>query len=131
MARHRYRISAFVSHTSFRGETSSDVTKCRLFSQVTSSKLLLCFQILLMQKKRNCLKNTLAECLGDKWKRYSFPLFPCLPCSTYLSKEFDGPLYLILLGHIRLAHFPTIFANIPRFNLFFIMLSFHRSRRNT
>ena len=52
-------------------------------------------------------------------KKIQFSIVP-----TYLSKEFDGPLYLILLGHIRLAHFPTIFANIPKFNLFFIMLSF-------
>ena len=30
---HQYGIFAFVSQTSFRGETSSGVTKCRLFSQ--------------------------------------------------------------------------------------------------
>ena len=33
MTRHQYGISALVSQTSFRGETSGDVTKCRLFSQ--------------------------------------------------------------------------------------------------
>ena len=33
VTRHQYGISALVSQTSFRGETSGDVTKCRLFSQ--------------------------------------------------------------------------------------------------
>jgi len=32
---HQYGISALVSQTSFRGETSSGVAKCRLFSQFT------------------------------------------------------------------------------------------------
>ena len=31
---HHYRISALVAHTSFHGETSGGVAKCRLFSQV-------------------------------------------------------------------------------------------------
>ena len=34
MTRHQYEISALVSPTSFRGETSGGVTKCGLFSQV-------------------------------------------------------------------------------------------------
>ena len=33
MTRHQCRISALVSHTSFGGETSGSVAKCRLFSQ--------------------------------------------------------------------------------------------------
>ena len=33
MTRHQYGISALVSQTSFGGETSGSVTKCRLFSQ--------------------------------------------------------------------------------------------------
>ena len=33
MTRHLYEISALVPQTSFRGETSGGVTKCRLFSQ--------------------------------------------------------------------------------------------------
>ena len=33
VTRHQYGISALVSHTSFRGETSGDVATCRLFSQ--------------------------------------------------------------------------------------------------
>ena len=33
VTRHQYGISAFVSQTSFRGETSGGVAKCRLFSQ--------------------------------------------------------------------------------------------------
>ena len=33
--RHQYGISALVSQTSFGGETSGSVTKCRLFSQAT------------------------------------------------------------------------------------------------
>ena len=32
-ARHQYGISALVSQTSFGGETSGSVAKCRLFSQ--------------------------------------------------------------------------------------------------
>ena len=35
VTRHRYGISALVSQTSFHGETSGGVAKCRLFSQVT------------------------------------------------------------------------------------------------
>ena len=33
MARHQYGISALVSQTSFRGETSGGVVRCRLFSE--------------------------------------------------------------------------------------------------
>ena len=33
VARHQYGISALVSETPFRGETSGGVAKCRLFSQ--------------------------------------------------------------------------------------------------
>ena len=33
VTRHQYGISAFVSQTSFRGETSGSVARCRLFSQ--------------------------------------------------------------------------------------------------
>ena len=33
VTRHQYGISALVSQTSFRGETSGEVAKCRLFSQ--------------------------------------------------------------------------------------------------
>ena len=33
MTRDQYGISALVSHTSFRGETSGGIAKCRLFSQ--------------------------------------------------------------------------------------------------
>ena len=33
VTRHQYRISAIGPRTSFRGETSSGVMKCRLFSQ--------------------------------------------------------------------------------------------------
>ena len=33
VTRHQYGISALVSQTSFRGETSGGVEKCRLFSQ--------------------------------------------------------------------------------------------------
>ena len=35
VTRHQYGISALVSQTSFGGETSSSVAKCRLFSQAT------------------------------------------------------------------------------------------------
>ena len=33
--RHQYGISALVSQTSFRGETSGGIGKCRLFSQAS------------------------------------------------------------------------------------------------
>ena len=33
MTRHQYGTSVLVSRTLFRGETSGDVEKCRLFSQ--------------------------------------------------------------------------------------------------
>ena len=36
VTRHQYGISALVSQTSFGGETSGGVAKCRLFSQATS-----------------------------------------------------------------------------------------------
>ena len=35
VTRHQYGISAFISQTSFRGETSGGVAKCRLFSPAT------------------------------------------------------------------------------------------------
>ena len=38
MTRHRYGISAPVSQTSFGGETSGGVAKCRLFSQAKSKE---------------------------------------------------------------------------------------------
>ena len=34
--RHQYGISALVSQTSYGGETSGSVAKCRLFSQATN-----------------------------------------------------------------------------------------------
>ena len=37
MTHHQYGISAFVSQTSFGGETSGSVVKCRLFSQATEN----------------------------------------------------------------------------------------------
>ena len=37
VTRHQYGISVLVSQTSFRGETSGGVAKCRLFSQATLS----------------------------------------------------------------------------------------------
>ena len=41
VTRHQYGISALVSQTSFRGETSGGVAKCRLFAQATFSTSLL------------------------------------------------------------------------------------------
>ena len=37
VTRHQYGISARVSQTPFRGETSGSIAKCRLFSQTSSS----------------------------------------------------------------------------------------------
>ena len=53
MTRHQYGISALVSQTSFGGETSGSVTKCRLFSQVTKYPDLLVIGF--------CQKNVLFE----------------------------------------------------------------------
>ena len=39
VTRHQYRISALVSQTSFRGETSGSVAKCRLFSQAALAEV--------------------------------------------------------------------------------------------
>ena len=39
VTRHQYGISALVSQTSFGGETSGSVAKCRLFSQATGHLL--------------------------------------------------------------------------------------------
>ena len=41
VTRHQYGISALVSQTSFRGETSCGVAKCPLFTQATFSTSLL------------------------------------------------------------------------------------------
>ena len=38
VTRHQYGISALVSQTSFGGETSGSVAKCRLFSQANITK---------------------------------------------------------------------------------------------
>ena len=43
VTRHQYRISALVSQTSFGGETSGDVAKCRLFSQAMIAIAHICF----------------------------------------------------------------------------------------
>ena len=42
MTRHQYGISALVSQTSFGGETSGSVAKCRLFSQAIITFTLNC-----------------------------------------------------------------------------------------
>ena len=42
VTRHRYGISALVSQTSFGGETSASVAKCRLFSQATTQAKYIC-----------------------------------------------------------------------------------------
>ena len=39
VTRHQYGISALVSQTSFRGETTGSVAKCRLFSQATMQQV--------------------------------------------------------------------------------------------
>ena len=43
VTRHQYGIFVLVSQTSFRGETSRDVAKCRLFSQASSVLLFKAF----------------------------------------------------------------------------------------
>ena len=43
VTRHQYGIFVLISQTSFRGETSRDVAKCRLFSQASSVLLFKAF----------------------------------------------------------------------------------------
>ena len=45
VTRHQYGISALVSQTSFGGETSGSVAKCRLFSQATGHLLSRAFEL--------------------------------------------------------------------------------------
>ena len=45
VTRHQYGISALVSQTSFRGETSGSVAKCRLFPQASFARLSLLNQL--------------------------------------------------------------------------------------
>ena len=60
VTRHQYGISALISQTSFRGDTSGDVVKCRLFSQATSY---------LTKRKNDCsrfpLQHRNQECSGE------------------------------------------------------------------
>ena len=51
MTRHQYGISELVSQTSFGGETSGSVAKCRLFSQATSSLVFFCFRLLTKEEE--------------------------------------------------------------------------------
>ena len=44
VTRHQYGISALVSHTSFGGETSGSVAKCRLFSQAIKNCVKTCLK---------------------------------------------------------------------------------------
>ena len=69
MTRHQYGISALVSQTSFSGETSRVIAKCRLFSEATSrpwtvfflsleplatsEKVKLCIKKLMVQKRKD------------------------------------------------------------------------------
>ena len=48
VTRHPYGISALVSQTSFGGETSSSVAKCRLFSQAIVINYALCLMVFLI-----------------------------------------------------------------------------------
>ena len=45
VTRHQYGISALVSQTSFGGETSGSVTKCRLFSQASAVGVFVVFVV--------------------------------------------------------------------------------------
>ena len=69
MTRHQYGISALVSQTSFSGETSRVIAKCRLFSEATSrpwtvfflsleplatsERVKLCIKKLMVQKRKD------------------------------------------------------------------------------
>ena len=44
VTRYQYGISALVSHTSFGGETSCSVAKCRLFSQAIKNCVKTCLK---------------------------------------------------------------------------------------
>ena len=74
VTRHQYGISALVSQTSFGGETSGSVAKCRLFSQARLGPVL--------QKKSVSAESTLAS---DYMRKKLTPF----PRSTSLSARFD------------------------------------------
>ena len=73
MTRHQYGISALVSQTSFGGETSGSVAKCRLISQARLAPVL--------QKKPASAESTLAS---DYMRKKLTPL----PRPTSLSARF-------------------------------------------
>ena len=55
VTRHQYGISALVSQTSFGGETSGSVAKCRLFSQVKPTFVFFFTAKFEQAKERLCL----------------------------------------------------------------------------
>ena len=55
VTRHQYGISALVSQTSFGGETSGSVAKCRLFSQAIRAQEHVECIIITSQNRGHCL----------------------------------------------------------------------------
>ena len=71
MTCHRYGISAFVSQTSFRGETRGGVVKCRLFSQAsTGFKVYFCWRFL-KNRARKRDKETKCAFTSFSWSTLS------------------------------------------------------------
>ena len=56
VTRHQHGISAFISRTSFRGETSGGIAKCRLFSPATWNNKITAQNILRRYKQRSQYK---------------------------------------------------------------------------
>ena len=83
LTRHQYGISAFVSQTSFRGETSGGVAKCRLFSQsilLFVTRNLYQFQCFLHTVRISIrYSSTLSkqEYSQTRTSSFTFPIFMC------------------------------------------------------
>ena len=62
--RHQYGISALVSQTSFRGQISGGVAKCRLFSQGRNLTVIICFG---RHGHVNCIFSTDSPAVKAEW----------------------------------------------------------------
>ena len=70
VTRQPFRISALVSQTSFRGETSGGVAKCRMFSQASMAGAGCCLFFFLVSFYRACKRNT------QRGEKASSPFLP-------------------------------------------------------
>ena len=108
VTRHQYGISELVSQTSFRGETSGSMAKCRLFSQarwraVKERVALLSFPLMALPLTFMFSCTSFRSYL--KWKSWS----PATTSDTFFKQFFawayDWPLYVMLqTKDIQLKH---------------------------